>query len=318
MVEQRIYSHKGVEAESLEKLCRYFNIDISRVISYQESYRCSLENAMDFGMRHLREPILFQDKEYLSLGEMCTVSNIDYDLLYHVLYFFENENWYINSVNKFNIDIEEAYDFLMSRYDQIKKHYESLPVGDYSTSEHSGVMKSFKNIKTKNQMLKRKYVYEYKGVSETNFEVFCTKLNRGVQKVRSFIAKGCSLEEAIEKSPEVKPILPVEYRGVTYSNLNQLCLKFGIRRQTLSKMLDEGYNLNDAVEIVRKRKKVHRLVPVTYKNETYKSLRFLCLSLKVNRRSVDKLLNEGHSLDSAIDIVISRKNSKIRKEEVFT
>lgn len=244
MLHQDSYSHKGVEMETLEKLCRYFNVDMSRVVSRLDMPGNTLDLAMEYGLKYRRKPIHYKNKDYNSLGHLCSVLNLDYSLVYHVLYFYESEELISVKFEGYS-DLENVFNYIIDFYSDLESGYVEFKEGRLTLKEYEELILPLKTGKYS----KREIIgYTYKGVKETSLLRLCNKLNRNINIVHRYRKQGYTLQEAIEKTPIISKILPVTYKGVEYKTLNTLCKEKGVGRSAVTGALKRNMSLEDAIE----------------------------------------------------------------------
>ena len=187
--------------------------------------------------------VIYKNKEYKSISSACKSLDL-------------NASTIKSRMNKFGLSFEEAVNYNRSSN---SKHTVSYHGKTYSSVKSACKLLGLTSTTIRNRMAKYNMSFEdavdnygkfveYRGTYYRSIKELCDALKIDVSRVRSFVRRGLSLEEAVDtvKNNDNR-IKVIEYNGLVYKSLREACTKEGLdyikTKQTMNRNNDSFKSL---------------------------------------------------------------------------
>lgn len=317
---------------NIDEIIKFHNIEYKGKI-YKNVTRLAEENGMASTtvMSRLRkgmsvesamkkkDTIICFGEIYSSLKSLAKKYNINYNtLISRINAGMSIEEAVTTKVSSNNIEFDyngKHYSTLMEFAKEYNINYPRLSNRILRGQDIKVAVKECIENPSKKPYIKRKLDHNniiYKDIKYNSYKQLCEKLGIDYKFLLARLSIGMSLEKAIEK-PKIEK--GITYKGIKYKSKKELCEKFGINVHTFKYRLQRGMSMESALTC--KTTGSGKCNNIVYKGKTYDKLYDLAKEYNINYGTFINRLNNGFSLEEAVEIPIGIRRSWYKHENNY-
>lgn len=294
--------YNGVIYKNATELAKHEGV-LPRVLLNNLRSGMSVDDAVRAAKEYKQREIVYEGVAYPSLTALCCAKKVPYYAVLHRL----SVGWdFERAINTPVMPSDSSLEYKGVRYAGIKTL--ARAVGMNASTLHDRLKRGWtieeavetplgERIKTPRGTTR----VSYKGKEYASVKDLCGALGVNYQTISSRLAKGWTIEQAVEtpiKTPVKLTNLVVE--GVEYDTKQDACDAYNIPLYVVDFRIQSGMSLEDA--LLKPWVKWQRQSKYTYDSKQFSSLRSLCSYAGISLSTLYNYLDKGYTLDDACQL----------------